>query len=219
MEARGALTTLTQRLIPATHSVHIGRRRSDVGDITLEVGHGNNLAHLLENRTLRARVDKLTLVRRDGAERAAAEAATMNVYRVLNHLPRRDITLTAIARMWRALIGKVERVVELLGGERLVWRRDDHIVIARALDERGVALHHIAQRLNLGKVLGELTLVGPTLLKRAKHLGATVIQSLDVGLIGSESHLTQSAQQLHIKAITQSLSDLTDYLIAHTIDQ
>ena len=156
---------------------------------------------------------------RYGAERAATEAASVDVNRVLNHLPRRDVALIAIAGVRSALIGQVKRLVELLGGEGLVWRCDDDIAIAHRLDERGVALHHIAKRLYLSEVLSKLCLILDALLERVEHLSTAIIESLDIGLIGDEAHLTQASQQLHIEAVTHSLSHLANRLVAHTVDK
>ena len=74
-----------------------------------------------------------------------------------------------------------------------MWRCDNNVFIAHALDKRGVTLHHIAQRLDNRKVLAKLYLIVNTLLERTKHLATLVIQSLDVLLICQETHLTQAS--------------------------
>ena len=63
---------------------------------------------------------------------------------MLDHLPCGDVALTLISWVWRALIRKVERVVELLGRKTLVRRRDNNIAIAHLLDECCLTLHHVA---------------------------------------------------------------------------
>ena len=164
METRGSLTPLAERLIPASHTIHIGRRCANIRYIALEVGHSNNPLNLLKDRAFRARIDEFTLVGRDGAEGATTEATTVDIYRVLDHLPRWDVALATVARVWGTLVRQVEGVVEFLGGEGLVGRCDDNIPIAHTLQQRSVALHHIAKCLYLGEVLAELSPVLKALL-------------------------------------------------------
>ena len=98
-------------------------------------------------------------------------------------------------------------------------RCDNDILIINLLNERCVALHHIAKLLDMAEVLAKLMLISLALLEGVKHDGLTIIQALYILLIGHKSHLSQTTQQFHIKAITQTLCHLADRLVAHTIDQ
>ena len=79
VQTRGAPAAGAERAVAAAHAVHVGRGGADVGEVTPEIGHRRDAAHLVENRPLRPRVDELALMRRNGAEGAAAEAAAVDV--------------------------------------------------------------------------------------------------------------------------------------------
>ena len=134
VEARRAAALAAQFAVAAAHAVHVGRRGSDVREVALESRHGGHPLHLAENRAFAARVDEFALMGRDRAEGAASEAAAVDVYRELDHLPGRDIPLAAVAGMRRPFVGQVERVVELFGREGRVGGCHDHEPIARRLD-------------------------------------------------------------------------------------
>lgn len=90
MDAGGALAVLAGLEIAPVHAVHIGRRTSEVAEVAFEPGHLNDLAHLAQDVLLGPAGDKLALVGGDGAEGAAAEAATMDVDAKLDHLEGGD---------------------------------------------------------------------------------------------------------------------------------
>lgn len=46
MDATGPTALLAGSLVASSHTVHIGRGPSEVGEVTLEVGHGHHLSHL-----------------------------------------------------------------------------------------------------------------------------------------------------------------------------
>ena len=152
MEARGTMALTARIAILTTHTVHIGRRSSHVREIASEVGHLGHLLHLGEDRALATRVDKLTLMRRDSTKSATAKATAMDIYRVLDHLPRGNVALAVVAGVRSSLVGKIERVVQLLGRKRRIWRSDNDILLAHLLNERGRGLHSVAQRLLLNEV-------------------------------------------------------------------
>ena len=77
---------------------------------------------------------------RDGAERAASETAAVDVHRVFDHLPRRDVALARVARMRSPFVGEVERVVQFLGRERRVGGGDDDAAAADGFHERRLGI-------------------------------------------------------------------------------
>ena len=108
VEARRAAALAAQFAVAAAHAVHVGRGGPDIGEIPLEPRHFRDFLHLGQYRTFAARVDELALMGRDGAERAASETAAVDVHRVFDHLPRRDVALARIARMRGPFVGEVE---------------------------------------------------------------------------------------------------------------
>ena len=80
MQTRGPAAFAAQLAVAAAHAVHVGRGRPHVGQIALEPRHLRHPLHLGQYRAFAARVDELALVGRDGAERAAPEAAAVDVH-------------------------------------------------------------------------------------------------------------------------------------------
>ena len=83
---------------------------------------------------------------------------------MLNHLPCGDVALASITWVWRTLVRQIKRVVQLLGRKGCIWRSDNNILLAYLLDEGGVWLHDVTQRLLLDKILRESLLIAATLL-------------------------------------------------------
>lgn len=75
VQARRTAAFAAQFPVAPAHAVHVGRRRTDVREVTPEVGRRGDPPHLVEDRALAARVDEFALVSRYSAERAAAEAS------------------------------------------------------------------------------------------------------------------------------------------------
>lgn len=219
VQARRAAAFSAQLLVAAAHAVHVGRGRSDIRKVTFEIGHFGDPPHFAEDRAFAARVDELALVCRYGAERAAAEASPVDVYRVFYHLPRRNIPFAVVSGVRGALVGQVERVVELRGGERCVGRRDDHIAIAHGLDERRRRFHQVALRLDDGEILAESALVAQARFVGVQPDGLHPLEPFHVLLVGHERHLPHAAQQLGVVAVAHGLGDLLHDPLAHAVDQ
>ena len=109
----------------AAHLVHVRGRAADVGDRPLETGLGGEEADLGKDRLLRTALDDAPFVRRDRAERAAAETATHDLNAVLDHLEGRD-PRSAVGRVGEAGEGEpVDAIhLRLFQGQR-GWIDDD----------------------------------------------------------------------------------------------
>ena len=68
VDARRAFAFPADGLIPSLHAVHIGRRASQIAQITLEVWQLRDGFHLFQNALLAAAYDEFALVCGDGAE-------------------------------------------------------------------------------------------------------------------------------------------------------
>ena len=62
VDARRALALAADAQILAMHSVHVGRRTAEVGQIAFEVGHLNNLLHLAQDAFLASLDNELALM-------------------------------------------------------------------------------------------------------------------------------------------------------------
>ena len=156
---------------------------------------------------------------RYGTERAAAEAPPVDIDRVFDHLPRRNIPFAVVAGMRSALVGKVERVVQLVGRERRVGRCDDDVTIAHGFDERRRRLHQVALGLDDGEILAEGPFVPHTLLVGMQPDRLRRIEPLHVAVVGHEGHLPQFAQQFGVVAVPHGFGDLLHDPFAHAVDQ
>ena len=219
METRGPAALRAERSVAPSHAVHVGRRGPDVGEIALERGHADDPFDFGEDRALAARVYELALMGRDGAERAAPEAAAVDVDRMLDHLPGGDVALAAVARMGRSLVGEVERVVELLGRKDGVGRRHDDMAVAHGFDQRRHGLHEIALGLDDGEVLAEGPLVAHALLEGMQPDCRCGIEPLDVLAVCEECHLADLAQQLGVVSVAHGACDLLHDAFAHAVDK
>ena len=219
VEARRAPAFAADIAVAAAHAVHVGRGRAHVGDVALEIGHARYALHLGEDRPLAARIDELALMRRYGAERAAAEAAAMDIDRVFYHLPCGDVAFAAVAGVRSALVRQVERAVELLGGKSGVRRRDHHVAVARALDERRRGLHHVAQGLLRDEVAAEYAFVGEALLVGCEMQRMFGIEPIDIIAVGEESDLADLAQQFGVESVAQGARHLLHHPLAHAVHQ
>ena len=219
VQARRTAAPAAQFLVAAAHAVHVGRRCTDVREVTPEAGHRGDSPHLVEDRALAARVDEFALVSRYGAERTAAEASPVDVDRVLDHLPRRDVSFAVIARVRCPFVRQVERVVELFGRERRVGRRDDHVAVADGLDQRRCRFHQVALCLDDREILPESPIVARTLLVGVQPDRLRRVEPLHVIFAGHERHLPQFAQQLGIVSVAQCPGDLLHDPFAHAVDQ
>ncbi len=217
VEARGAPAPGAERAVAAAHAVHVGRGAADVGEVALESGHAGHALHLGEDRPRAARLHELALVRRDGAERAAAEAAAVEIDRIFDHLPRRNGPAALVARMGRTLVGEIERAVELLGREHGVRGRDHHEAVARGLHERMHRIAEVALGLDDREVPGEGAVVARALLVGAEADRALGVEALHVVAVGDEGHLADLAQQLGVISVAQGARHLLHHALAHAV--
>ena len=101
--------------VPTGETPHVRRRAAQVRD---DAGEARDLVtdvlDLLEDRVLAAALDDAPLVLGDGAEGAAAEAATHDVDREADHFIRRYVP-ALVGRVRHARIGQPEHVVHFLG--------------------------------------------------------------------------------------------------------
>ena len=95
-DTRGAGAALARLEVAAMHAVHVGRRRTEVADMPLEVGPACQIRHLRQHRPLAPRADEPSLMGGDGAEAAPAKAPTVNGDGVLDHLPCGDVATLGI---------------------------------------------------------------------------------------------------------------------------
>lgn len=219
MQARRAAAFAAQLPVASAHAVHVGRRGAHVRQITFEVRHPGHALHLCEDGTFAARVDELALMGRYGTERTAAEASPVDIDRVFDHLPRRNIPFADVARMRCALVRQVERVVQLVGRECRVGRRDDHITVAHGLDERRRRLHQVALGLDDGEILAEGPFVPHALLVGVQPDRLRWVEPLHVTVVGHEGYLPQFAQQFGVVAVAHGFGDLLHDPFAHAVDQ
>ena len=217
MDAGGALAVLAGLEIAPVHAVHIGRRTSEVAEVAFEPGHLNDLAHLAQDVLLRPAGDKLALVGGDGAEGAAAEAATMDVDAKLDHLEGGD-GLALVLRVGIARVGQVEGGVELLGRHRRIGRIDHGEAPIDALeDAAGVAL--VGFLLDMAEVFGLKLLVAQALLVGVEDNVVLADASGNVLAAGEEDGLRHVAHVADLTSLLQLARNGNDRLLAHAIDE
>ena len=89
------------------HSVHVGRRASQVGNVSFEVRHLCDLPCFSQDGFLAAGCDEFALVGGYCAERASAEASAVHVYGMAYHFICRN-WLAFVAWMGEACVWEVE---------------------------------------------------------------------------------------------------------------
>ncbi len=138
-DAGGAATGLLSPGALAAQLVHVGGGAAEIRDDAGEARHlVADLFDLFDDRLFRAALDDAPLVLGDGAEGAAAKAATHDVDRGLDHLVGRDLLL-AISRVRHPLVRQAEHAVHLVGFQRKGGRVDPDDAIAVGLGERAGA--------------------------------------------------------------------------------
>ena len=121
MDAGGSFAAFADFQVATLHAIHIGRRATEVGDISLEAFHLGDLPGLFEDALLGPAYHKLALMGRYGAERTSAEASPVHVDRELDHLVGWD-GLALVFGVGQTGVGQVERGIHLLGGHGRVGR-------------------------------------------------------------------------------------------------
>lgn len=125
MDTTIACAATTQLLIASSHAIHIGRRASKVSQHSIESFGRSHQSHLVEDRLLASRHHLFTLMGGDGAERASAKTASMDIHRVLDHLESWHCSAFFIFWMWHSHIRQVETVIQLFACHRWFRRIDD----------------------------------------------------------------------------------------------
>ena len=105
VDARRAFAFPADGLIPSLHAVHIGRRASQIAQITLEVWQLRDGFHLFQNALLAAAYDEFALVCGDGAEGTSSETSAMQVDGELYHVVCRN-TFSLVFGWGRRVYGK-----------------------------------------------------------------------------------------------------------------
>ena len=133
-EAGRTDATFAKRAVFPGHSAHIRRRSAQVGDDEIAPGFLGERSDFLQNRRFAPVLNKFALVRRDRAERTAAETAAVALNRRANDVDRRNRLVVRRVRLAR--VRQVVNGVHLLRREREGRRIDDDRFVAVFLDER-----------------------------------------------------------------------------------
>lgn len=88
--ARGPFAFRAEHMVLAAHTVHIGRRTTEVAEIPFEIVEFHHFSHFTQDALLTTAGDKFALMGADGAESTAAKASSVYVDGVLDHLISRD---------------------------------------------------------------------------------------------------------------------------------
>ena len=213
MDATGTLAPLTGVLVAPVHAVHIGAGTAEVGEVTLEVGHLDDLLHLLHDALLGAAADELTLMGGDGAEGASAETAAMDVDAELNHVVGGN-ALTLVLGVRLTGVGQVERGIELLGSHRRVGGIDDNVAVGNTLKD-ALGVHHVRLLLDVTEVLSLCPLVAQTLFVAVQHDVVGGGNNV-VGQVDALRHVAYVADGL---ALAEPARQFDGGLFAHTVGE
>ena len=143
----------------------------------------------------------------------------MDIYRVANHCPSGYLAAIVILWMRSAHIWQIEGVVNLLGSKCRIHRVDNHILIARLLNEHLFCSKQVALGLDSDEICAKGPLIALAALKGVEKYCLILIKALNIALICHKANLTNCAYSLGIKAVTHCLSHLADNLLAHTVEQ
>ena len=216
LDAAVAGAFLTECLILSCHAVHVGGGTAEVGDDTIEVVAQCESLYFFDNRLLGTRGYLLALMGRNGAERAPAETAAMDVDGVLYHLVGGDGAALLVLGMWQAGVREVERGINLLGGHgRLGWVDNDETV-AVTLDEGGAGylvalLLDDVVVLGLGALAFEAFLEGVELYYRSGRSNLSILNGLAVG------YLWEGVAGFDAFALVEEVGYLEGGALAHAV--
>ena len=157
MDTRRTSAFAAKRLVLPSHAVHIGRRPSQIAQITLEVGHPGDGLYLFQDAFLAPADDEFSLMGRNGAERAASETSAVYVDREFDHVVGRN-PFSLVFRMRQTCIRQVERAVQLFLCHRRIRRVHHHHPVSCMLQDTcsGIAVGFF---FDMAEVLGLLPLV------------------------------------------------------------
>ena len=195
VHARWALAHLARLLVLAVHAIHVCRRTAQIAQIALEIRHLDDFLHLFQNALLATANHELTLMCRNGTERATAEAATMQVHRELDHLVCRN-GLALVLRMRQTGIRQVEGGIQLFGGHQREWWIHHHI-LAVGLLNHALGMHLVGFFLQMAHVFRLSLLVMQALLVAMQDDVILLESARDVLLLAVESHLRHLVNLVH----------------------
>ncbi|MPM07125.1 hypothetical protein SDC9_53431 [bioreactor metagenome] len=95
-------------LVQRSHAIHIGRRAPYIADIPTEIVHLFYLFNLIHYRVFAAALNETTLLHRNGAKTATAEASAVNGHAVSDHFVSRNGWFFIVARVGKT--GVRERI-------------------------------------------------------------------------------------------------------------
>lgn len=216
VDARRPLAVLTGFLVAPTHAIHVGRRTTEIRDIAFEAIHGDDLTSLAEDARLRATGDELALMGRDGAEGTAAETATMEIDRELDHFVGR-YRLALVFRMRQTRVGKVIGLVHLFRCQRRIGRIDDRKLAVDSL-QQSLGMHLIGLFLNMAEVLSLGFLTLQTLLVRVEQDVVVADTPGDVFLLAEVDGLWNVMDVLDIASLFELVAELDRVFLAHAIE-
>ena len=155
------------RQVLSVHSVHIGGRRSEIGDIAVKVGHRGKTLYLFEYALFRAGLDKFALMGGYSAEIAASEAPAVGDDRILDHIVGGDaFAFVALVRQlgeWQVPEG-----IHFIFACRRIRRVDLDIAVPDGLHD-GLRVEHIGVGFDLVEVFCEGLSVGKAALVRMEY--------------------------------------------------
>ena len=216
VDARGTAALGAGLAVLAPHAVHVGRRAAKVREVTLEVGHLYHLFHLFQDALFGPTGNELALMGGDGAEGAAAEAATMDVDRELDHLVGR-YHLALVLGMRQPGVREVKRGIELFGGHGRIGRVDHGIACAHRL-QQPPGVHLVGFFLDVPEVFGLCALAFQTCLMAVEHDVVVGDAAGNLGF-GTEVHRLWDVSGLcHAVAGAELATERCDGFLAHAVD-
>ena len=216
MDTRRTFADGARLWVVAVHTVHIGRRTTEVGEVALEVGHLYHLLHLLHDATLRTARYELALMRTDCAESATAEASAVQIDRELNHLVSR-YALALVLGMWQTGIRQVERAVEFVRGHRRIRRIDNGILVVYSLQQT-LCVHLVRLLFDVPEIVCLRLLVAQTLLVAVQH---DVVVANAVGYLLLTAEVNGLRNVVHCaygQTFGEVAAEFHNRLLAHAVD-
>ena len=216
VDAGRSLAVFASLLVLATHAIHIGRRTTEVAQVTLEVRHGYHLLHLLQDALLASANDELALVGGNRTERTTAETAAVDVDGELNHLVSRN-GLALVLRMRQTGVWQVEGSIQFLGRHGREWRVDHHHLVIDSL-YHALGMHLVGFLLQVSHVLCLPLLVVKALLMAVEDDVIVLVTARNLTLLTEEDGLRHFTNFLNLLSLVQFFCQLDDGLLTHAIE-
>ena len=213
---RRALAHFAGFLILAVHSVHVGRRTAQIAQIALEIRHLDDFLHLLQNALLAAANHEFTLMGRNGAERTAAETATMKVHGELDHLVGRN-GLALVFRMRQTRIRQVESRIQFRGSHQRE-RRIHHYIFAVNFLNHALSMHFVGFFLQMAHVLSLSLLVVETFFVAVEDDVIVLEAARNLILLAVENHLRHFVDLAKRLAFCKGIGQFNDRTFAHSVE-